>query len=420
MLKQLTPEAFESPGYPRTYRVSPGWKLFLVCFGVLFALGGVVSVVAVIFHPPDDASGAIRATLFVSAISAGFAVLGAYMVFSAVMYRVVLTADGVELTEPFRTRRLSCVEIQGRRTLRNQQGPRSLLLIPRDAAAKKLRISLMLKTDPTFDAWVAQLPDLDQQELAQSEREVAETLYQDLMPHDRKARIRRLKVIAQWVNWAGIALAVGAFLLPDYHHLLIGVLIALPWIAIWAVARFQPLYRFDGRRNDAHPDLTLGLIMPGFLLMVGALTDVHTLDWAGPLMLAVGGGLPLTGAALLADPWFRQRRVSAILVGIFTLAYGFGAGLEIDVLADSTKPSIYVTQVLGKHLSRGSKSTTYYLTVAPWGRITRNDSISVSAARYRATSTGDTLCVYLGKGAFKVPWYQLRGCPEAYLPHESQ
>lgn len=412
MLTQLGPETFESSDYPRTYGVSLGWKLLLLGIGILFGLGGIAGLVLPILYLPHDQSGAIWP---LSAFSAGFAAFGAYMVCSALMYRVILTADSVELREPFRSRRLSCTEIQGRRMFRTQQGPRTLVLVPKEGAGKNLKISLMLKTDRTFDAWTARLPDLDRQDLDRSEHAIAEALYQDLMPQQREERINQLKVVARWVNWVAIALALAAFLLPDYHHLLIGTLVAMPWIAIWLVARFQPLYRFGGKRNDAHPDLTAALMIPGLLLMARALTDAHTLDWSGPLMLAVAGGLPVSAAAVAVDPWFRQQRLAAILTCIFTLAYGFGAGLEIDVLADSSKPSTYVTQVLGKRVNHGSKSTTYYLTVGPWGPITQNDEISVPAARYGTASIGDTICVYLGKGAFKVAWYQLRDCPEGLL-----
>ena len=415
MSTHLTPEAFESSAYPRTYGIALGWKLLLLGFGIVFGLGGFAGVVLSVIYLPHGQSGAIWAILFLSAISAGFAASGAYMVFSALTYRVVLATDSVELTEPFRSHRLSCAGIQGRRMLRTQQGFRTLVLVPKDGAGKKLKISLMLKTDQAFDAWIARLPDLDQQDLDRSENEIAQTLYQDLMPQEREARIRQLKVIARCVNWTAIALAVGFFLLPDYHHLLIGTLIAVPWIAIGLVARFQPLYRFGGKRSDAHPDLTQALMIPGLLLMIRALADAHTLDWSGPLMLAIGGALPVSAAALYSDPWFRRQRWTAVLTCIFTLAYGFGAGLEIDVLADSTKPSIYATQVLGMHISRGSKSTSYYLTVRPWGPITQNEEIGVPAARYLATSIGDTICAYLGKGAFEVAWYQLRDCPEEYV-----
>lgn len=411
MLTQLTPETLESSAYPRTYRVSLGWRLFLLVFGILFGLGGSAGVGYLVFSFPHDRTGILWVTIFLGAIAAGFTGLGVYVALTALMYRLVLTSEDMELIEPFRSRQISRAEICGRRMLRTQQGVQTVVLVPKDAAAKTVKLSLILKTDRTFDAWIAQLPDLDQQDVHQSEQQIAETLYQDLMPQERAAKIANLKVLAKWVNRVALALTLGALFLPDYHHLAIGILIALPWIAIWLVARFQPLYRFGAKRNDAHPDMTLGLMTPGLILMVRALLDAHTLDWTGPLTLAVAGGLPLTCAALRVDPWFRRQGATAILTCIFTLAYGFGAGFEIDVLADSTKPSIYATQVLGKRISHGSKSTTYYLTVGPWGPISHDDEISVPAARYRATDMGDTICIYLGKGAFKVAWYQVRDCP---------
>lgn len=412
MATQLTRDEFETSGYPRTYGVSLGWKLFALPFGILFGLGGIAGLVFLVFFLPHDANELIWATLFLSAISTGFAGLGVYSVLSALMYRVVLTADGVEVLEPFRRSQLLSTEIRGRRMLRTQQGPAALVLVPKAESAKKLKISLVLKTDPAFDAWIARLPDLDQEELERSEQEIAETLYQDQMPQDRGLHIKRLKLLAKCLNGVTITVGIAAFVLPDYHHLVTATLIALPWVAVYLVARFQPLYRFGTRRNDAHPDLTGVLMIPGLLLMARALADAHAFDWLGPLVLAFGGGLALSGAALRVDPWFRQQRWTAILTCVFIFAYGFGAGFEIDVLADSTKPSIYTTQVLGKRMSHGSKSNTYYLGVGPWGPITGGDEISVSAARYDATRPGDTVCVYVGKGALQVPWYQVRDCPK--------
>lgn len=410
MLTQLTPEAFDSPAWPRTYGVSLGWKLILVPLGVLFAAAGVGGFVF-LASSAHDLGLQTWATLFASAITLGFAGLGVYIVASALKYRVVLAEDGVELLQPFRSRRLSRAEIQGHRTLRPQQGPRILVLVPRNPAVRKLKISRILKTDPTFDAWVAGLQDLDRHELQQSEQGIAETLHQHLMPHESKARVRQHRIFARCVNWAAIILAFAAFILPDHHHLLIGIVIAVPWITIGLVAALQPLYRFGGKRNDAHPDLSQALLIPGLLLMGRVLTDAHALDWSGPLALAVGGALLLSGAALWADPWLRRQRSSALLICACTLLYGFGAGFEIDVLADSSKPGIYATQVLGKRVNHGSKSTTYYLAVGAWRPNRRNEEISVPVTRFDATSIGDTVCIYAGKGALRVAWYELRDCP---------
>jgi hypothetical protein len=398
----------DAAAYPRTYDVSFGWKVFLLPCGVLFGLAGIAGLAFLVLQGGNTP---IWATLFLSAIAIAFAAMGFGAALSALMYRVTLRSDGLEVVEPFRRRQLLFQEIQGRRTLRNQQGPATLVLVPKDRTARRLKISLVLKKDRAFDAWIARLPDLDQQELDRSAQEVEQALYQDRMPHERGAHVARLKLQAKVLNGATIALCIAAYFMPDYYNLLTGALVALPWIGVWLVARYQPLYRFGARRNDAHPDLTAVLMVPGLMLAARALSDVHTFDWSGPLMLALSGGLALSVAALRVDPWFRQQRVAVVLMCFFTLAYGLGAGLEINVLGDSSRPDVYPTQVLGKRVSRGSKSSTYYLRVGPWGPLTAGGEISVPASRYRTTLAGDTVCVFVGKGALQVRWYQVRDCP---------
>jgi hypothetical protein len=237
-------------------------------------------------------------------------------------------------------------------------------------------------------------------------------LYQDQMLQDSPGQVARLKLLAQCVTAATIALGVVAVFLPDYNHLAATSLIALPWIAVWLVARYQPLYRFGGKSNEGHPDLTAVLMLPGLMLAWHSLREAHTFDSSGPLMLAFMGGLALSAAALRVDPWLRQQPLTAFFLCLFMFAYGYGAGMEIDVLADPTKPNIYPTQVLGKRVSYGSKTNTYYLSVEPWGPITEAAEISVSGARYGATSTGGTVCVYVGKGALRVRWYRVEDCPK--------
>jgi hypothetical protein len=409
MATSLLSDLFDSSNYPRTYRASLGWKLLLVPIGVLFGLAGIAGIAFALWSLMHDRSAQILAMVLLAAICAAFACLGVYTALSVLTYRVTLRVDGIEVIEPFRRRRLLRRDIRGRHTLSTQ--PPILVLVPNDAKAKKLKVSLMLDTDRAFDDWCGRVTDLDRKELRESEQELEAALYQEVMPEERARRIERLRVLANWANGATIALSIAALALPDQQHILTAALIAVPWIAILMVAQNRPLYRFGAKRNDAHPDLTLLLIVPGLLLMARVLSEVHTLGWKGPVTLACAGGLALSTAALRVDPWFREQRWTALLMGLFTCAYGYGAGLEINVLADPTVASIYPTQVLGKDVSSGSRSTTWYLRVAPWGPVTGAEKVSVSAAQYQAARTGDTVCMYLGAGAFRVVWYQVRDCP---------
>jgi hypothetical protein len=400
---------FDLALYPRTYRMSLQWRLLIVICSALLAVGGLLSVGYFALTDTLTAWGAA----FIITLCATFSCLGLYGLLSAIQYRVILTADAIEVIEPFGRRRLSREEIKGWRLQHPGQGFSVLVLVPANERTKSLKITQVLKTDDAFDPWFSQIPDLQAQERLQTEAELEHTFYPDLPPQERTQRISRLRQLATGVNAAALALSVAAFFWTDPDHLLFATLVVLPWLAIWMVARFQPLYCFGGRSEDHHPDLTPTLLMPGFLLTLRTLSEVNTLDWEGPVLLACAGGLALTGAAVRIDPWLRTKRWIILLLGLMTCVYGYGAGLELNALADKSSPRVYRVTVLAKHISRDSKSTTWYLTLPPWGPITRGEDVSVSAARYQRTQPGDTVCVLLRSGALQIAWYQIATCSEA-------
>ena len=244
----------------------------------------------------------------------------------------------------------------------------------------------------------------------ESESELERPLYSNLPPAEQARRIKGLRHLAAGLNVATVILVIAVLVVSDTYPALLAVLLVLPWVAIGLVARFQPLYRFGVRRDDPHPDLTLPLMAPGLLLVLPVLSSIHTLGWKAPLIVAVAGGLLLAGAAARVDPWFRQHRWNVLLIGLFGCAYGYSAGMELNARVDPADPRIYPVRVLAKHVTRGSKSTTRYLKIGPWGPYPEGDEVGVSAGRYRETQPGEVVCVYLGTGALGIAWYRIGDC----------
>jgi hypothetical protein len=218
-----------------------------------------------------------------------------------------------------------------------------------------------------------------------------------------------LTQLATWFNRAAIGVVIGAYLVPDPYRVLTWVCIALPWVAVGLVARFQPFYRFGGPKNGPLPDLSPGLIGPGCVLVLLALTSIATVEWRGPLILSICFCLVLMAAGLRADPWLRSHRGSAALVAVLVGGYGYGAGLEVNALLDRSTPLNYPVVVSSKRVSRG-KSTSYHLGLAPWGPYHTSEEVMVPGWRYRQTQIGDTVCVALRTGALGVAWYTLGSC----------
>jgi hypothetical protein len=91
-------------------------------------------------------------------------------------------------------------------------------------------------------------------------------------------------------------------------------------------------------------------------------------------------------------------------------AYGYGAVVLGNSELDAAAGRNYRVEVLAMHYSHGSRSTTYYLTLAPWGPRTRPEDVSVARNLYSATRPGEQVCVHQGAGALGIGWYVVKTC----------
>lgn len=237
----------------------------------------------------------------------------------------------------------------------------------------------------------------------------ARALYADLPPEEAAQRIAGLRRLARWLTAAAFVLPGAYLFLPDPDHLLLAMMLAAPWAAVGLVWRFRPLYQFDGRRSDPRPTLVHLLVLPGFALAIGVgLAGVSPVHWQALLPLTCGGALALTGAAVSVDPRLTRQPVSIIAMVLLTAPYGGGAGMQLNVRLDSSVAQVYPVKVISKEVHHSAKSgDSWYLRLAPWGPVTQPRSFRVPYVRYRATHTGEVVCVLLHAGALGIPWYRL-------------
>jgi hypothetical protein len=77
--------------------------------------------------------------------------------------------------------------------------------------------------------------------------------------------------------------------------------------------------------------------------------------------------------------------------------------VQANALLDDAAPEEFEAQITDKHISTG-KSTTYYLTLAPWGPRTEAEDITVTQDFYEQASVGETIPLLLYPGALEVPY----------------
>jgi hypothetical protein len=267
-----------------------------------------------------------------------------------------------------------------------------------------------MRTDAALEAWLNSIPDLDAQEAAAARAEIVADPELGQTPDERLASLERAKKLARVFNGVTWAAAGWGFFYPQPYALALLVLALLPWAAIILAAKGHGLYRLDGRRNDVRPNLAAAMYLPGFVLLMRAVEDVGVLDWKLALTYSVLATVIVFLAATRGDPTLWERR--SVAVGLFCLmgAYGYGTVTLGNSELDAAAGQNYRVQVLAMHYSRGSKSTSYYLKLAPWGPRTQPEDVSVSSALYGVTRPGSEVCVHQGPGALGIGWYVVRAC----------
>jgi hypothetical protein len=401
-----TQDVFDPSAYPQTYGLSVAGKWLVSVLGLLMVSS---SLAGAIFFWHNDEGGTPGGLAMLMTLCAGFALMGLYLLAVAVFYRVTLQADSVEVFEVYRRRYLTRPEIEGRGHFSYGQGMSAWVLVPKPGFGGRIKLSTLLKTDKAYLSWIHSLPDLDLEKKRAADREGTQAVASIKEQGFSELTLRRM---ASGLTVAVYVIGFGSFLLSDPDHVLIWLLLALPWVGILLVAKFAPFYRFGGPRNSPLPDLSLVLIGPGLFLALGALRSIAPIGWEGPLLISVLGSVMLVGVAFRCDPWLKKHLGVTALVLILCCGYGYGAGMEVNALLDRSTPQKYRVIVTGKHVSHG-KSTSYHLNLAPWGPEVSGQDLMVSYSQYAVVKRGDAVCMLLRSGALSVAWSELGHCDGA-------
>jgi hypothetical protein len=403
-----TEDVYDPKAYPRTYGLSVASKWMVCALGLVMAC---LSLAGGVFFLHPDSGRAPVGSVILLALCGGFTLMGVYLLVVAVFYRVILQADSIQVFEIYRRRYLARGEIEGRGHFAYGHGMSAWTLVPKPGFGGKIKLSSLLKTDKAFFAWIHSLPDLDLGKKQAAEQEKTKAIAALKERGFSQLIIQRLRRVASGLNFVVYGLGLAGFFFRDPDHVLTWAMIALPWVAILLVAHFAPFYRFGGPRNSPLPDLSLMLIIPGLFLTLRALQRIAPIGWEGLSWLTAFGSAILVGLAFWCDPWLKKHRGTTVLLLFLCCSYGYGAGMQVNALLDRSMPQTYRVIVTAKHVSHG-KSSSYHLTLAPWGPEVSGQDLMVAYSQYAAVKPGDAVCMLLRRGALGVAWSELGQCKE--------
>ena len=410
-LYQDQPPVFNPSLYPRAYKPSIGYLLFLSTVSMLCAAGGIAGMY---YFGTGHEMTSVRSQFALVVLCFFFLLLGTYLITAVLTSRLILGPDFFEVKDFLSSKLLRRSDIAGYRILPTQYIS-TLVFQPKAAEQKKLKISLYFRTDEAFGEWFIDIPNLDREELGQSMAELEAVVAHDSPGIDAtEERIARAFRTVKILNWAAGIASAWAWIYPNPYPLAMLAAGVFPLIAIVMLARSHGLYQIEGRQNDARPSLAGVFIFPSCVLAYRAIQNLHFLEWKPLLLGTLALAALLTIFLAQSDPHFHNRAVAAVSLFFIGTMFSFGVIAQFDVLADRSAPTTYQTHVLGKRADNG-RTTSYYLRVAPWGPRQDAEEIEVSRALYGVISPGQPVRIYLYSGALHLPWYSVSpgGIPAA-------
>lgn len=396
--------SFNPSLYPRTYKPSTGYLLFLGTVSSLCAAGGIAGT---IYFGTGHEVTSKRQEFMLAGLSALFLLLGIYLISAVLTSRLILGPDSFEARDFLSSKLLRRTDISGFRILPTQYIS-TLVMQPKAAQQKKLKIPLYFRTDEAFAEWFIDIPNLDREEFQKSEAELEAVAAADYSPgmEASEERVAKARSTVKILNWAAGITAVWTWIYPTPYPLAMSAIGVLPFIAIILLARSHGLYQIEGRRNDARPSLAVAFIFPSCVLAFRSIQDLHFLEWKPLLLATLALAALLTVFLAQSDPHFHNRAVAVISVFFIGTMFSYGVIAQFDVLADRSAPATYQTHVLTKRADNG-RTTSYYLRVAPWGPRQDSEEIEVSHALYATISPGQPVSIHLYSGALHLPWFSV-------------
>lgn len=387
----------------REYGVKTWLRMLYLLIGVGF-IAFCLALSPVLLHSPAGSLPAALPALFFL----GFAV---YFLATVTRSRLVIDGPRIEVRTAFSEHSADVSEIEGFRTIRSRNGNYTLLKLREGRGS--INIPYTFDVDEDFRAWLRQIPDLDQQDRDAILSEISQQQNLGATPEERLAALPTARTWAVFLAIAtGVAAAGLAFGPQPLHPIAASILVITPLAAAMLLHRSPLLYAVMKQKSDPRAELVYVLMIAGFALLLHS-SGLHLVQ-VQPLLLvaapvAVACFLGFAGAAHTTS----TRTGIWIALAIFSCLYGFALSMVTDTLGDSRISATYRAEVLGKHESHG-RSTSYTLTLAPWGPREQAENVGVSATIYRVLDIGDQACIEVHPGNLRIAWFRVAACTQGF------
>jgi hypothetical protein len=382
------------------FRTAKGWRIFIYVFAPL--LIGLFIYVGFIGLSSETSNLTVK--LILISTSLGGIIMFIYGLIETIRGRIIIAVNSISSLSLFGTKTLNFQEIKGFRLDNNY-----IHVVSNRKDRKSIKLTTYIEQSDQIIDWLTNnFTELDSHEAKQEEQQILTSNEFGINTHTRAYRLSEARRVAKYINIMGVVTGVWLWFYPSPYLLSLTVGMILPAVAFVSLYIYRGLIRFDERRNSAHPSIIYGFLASSAGLSVRAIMDYEILEYKNLWITICISSVTLTFLFIVGTKEIKFTKLvdyfTTLSLAAMILWYSFGTYVVSNCAFDKSEPEIFTSEVIGKEISSG-KSTTYYLTLKPWGPRTETERVSVTKDEYENADNGDTVEIYLRQGVLRTPWF---------------
>ena len=329
-----------------------------------------------------------------------------WMVLTVLKTRLKIDDQSITMQTAFTRRTLLLKDIAGYRLA----GYNYMYLVPK-ARSRPIKISANFQGQKEIYDWVKMR--YDDVDALQQQRDREDILTNEKFGEtedDRWFNLKRANNMVAAASANAIALLLWEIFYPQPYAILMILLLIAPWVAVYGTWYSRGLIRLTKKKGSGYPTLAMLMILPIVGIIVAILRDYKLYEFSsgnwvvlGVVSVAVTVLFVIFCMKALAAE--RRKWLVVLFILFFSALYSFGLLVFYNCYYDRTEPQGWRVPVVGKRISTGRYSDTYYLQLGAWGRWEEGHDVDVPKKMYNAVDRGDTLNVFLRQGKLGIKWY---------------
>ena len=370
-----------------------GWKIFYSVIGVIMLVFSIF-----LFTSVTD-----RGSTLLIAFPVIILLFGLFIIASQIKNKVMISADSIIKVSVFGRKELTTADVKGCRI-----STKVIVIEPLSPTDPKITLNNYsdLANSEDLVTWLNQnFKDLDAVDMQEQKDQILHDTSLGFTEQEREEKLKKAKQIALVYNIGG-GVAGAAVLFLQTNNFLIILSLAYPLIGL-AVMKFNGLIKFfTNPKSSIYPSIFLGFYFAALMSFIPAISQYDLFSYEHVWLPVIVVGLVIVGLLYMGggNPAAGAVKGQFIFMIVLGALYGFGSIINVNCAFDKSTPQKFVATVVNHEVHHG-KSTTYYLTLSPWGPQKETKDVSVGSGFYYATNVGETVNIYLKKGVLNIPWF---------------